>query len=119
MRRRSLILGLSAAAAGTLVGCGRQGPGRTAGVPTPPSANPPSAVLRSTGMLASARHSTLPARPVTPYRPKAGTAPAQAFAVGRRDFTFARGERQLPVRVWYPANGAPGDDPATDAVAAA
>jgi fermentation-respiration switch protein FrsA (DUF1100 family) len=70
-------------------------------------------------MLASTRHSTLPARPVTRYLPKAGTAPAQAFAVGRRNLTFARGERQLPVRVWYPASGTPGDDPANDAVPAA
>lgn len=119
MRRRSLIFGLSAAAVGTLAGCGKQGPGRTAGVPTPSSADPPSAVLRSSGMLASTQVSTLPARPVTPYVPQAGTAPAQAFAVGRRAFTFARGDRQLRVRVWYPAGGASGGDPADDAAPAA
>jgi fermentation-respiration switch protein FrsA (DUF1100 family) len=68
-------------------------------------------------ILSSTTESTLPAQKITTrYVPAPGTAPAQAFAVGRRDFTFARGDRALPTRVWYPAAGvapaspSPGDN---------
>jgi dienelactone hydrolase len=43
---------------------------------------------------------------VTKYTPPPGSAPAVAYALGRRDFTFERGaDRPLPTRVWYPAQG--------------
>ncbi|BFU44466.1 hypothetical protein KRMM14A1004_27030 [Krasilnikovia sp. MM14-A1004] len=49
-----------------------------------------------------------------------GNAPAQAYAVGRRDLSFFRDDRPLPTRVWYPAAGMPGvPDPVVDAEPAA
>ncbi len=38
-----------------------------------------------------------------PYQPPPGVAPPARRAVGRRDLTFHRAGRTLPVRVWYPA----------------
>jgi fermentation-respiration switch protein FrsA (DUF1100 family) len=93
MRRRTLIFGLVAVAgAGAAAGCTADGE---------PAAGGDQPILSSTA------GSTLPAQRITDrYVPAPGTAPAQAFAVGRRDFTFARGDRSLPTRVWYPAAGA-------------
>ena len=99
MRRRSVLLGLAAAAAGGgLTACSTgTGSGLTGGTTASASAVP---------ILGSTTASSLAPRSVTPYVPPAGTAPAGAFAVGRRDFAFARGaDRPLPTRVWYPATG--------------
>jgi poly(3-hydroxybutyrate) depolymerase len=115
MRRRNLILGLTATVAGALTGCGTQDSGI---VVSTTGAGTPSATPTGTSLLSSTGRSSLAARAVTLYVPKPGTAPAQAFAVGRRDFSFVRGDRQLPVRVWYPAGGAAGGDPADDAAPA-
>lgn len=105
MRRRTL-LGLMAAAAGAggLAACtGDDETGLTGGTTASASAVP---------ILASTTASSLAPQSVTPYVPPAGSAPAQAFAVGRRDFPFRRGaDRPLPTRVWYPATGAVPDSP--------
>jgi fermentation-respiration switch protein FrsA (DUF1100 family) len=100
MQRRTVLLGLLAAAGGGgLAACTDEAdPG-----PAPSASAGQSAVP----ILGSTAASSLAPRDVTPYTPAAGTAPAQAFAVGRRDFTFDRGaDRPLPTRVWYPATGA-------------
>lgn len=99
MRRRTLIFGV-VAAAGTsaAAACGHDSPAATSTSPAPdPAATGP--------VISSTAGSSLPSRNVTPYAPPAGTAPTQAFAVGQRDFPFARGDRALPTRVWYPAAG--------------
>ncbi len=100
MRRRTVLLGLAAAAvgAGGLTACTPEtGPGPDGGPTGSGSADP---------ILAATTASALAPQTVTPYVPPAGTAPAQAFAVGRRDFPFQRGaDRPLPTRVWYPATG--------------
>jgi dienelactone hydrolase len=112
MRRRTLIFGLAAAAAGTggLAACTSETEvGRSA------SAAP---------ILASTTASSLAPQSITaPYAPTAGTAPAQAYAVGRRVYSaFSRGaDRPLPTTVWYPAVGAApstGPAPVADAAAA-
>jgi dienelactone hydrolase len=57
-------------------------------------------------ILGSTAVSSLAPQSVTAVTPAPGTAPARAFAVGRRDFTFTRGtDRPLPTRVWYPIEG--------------
>jgi fermentation-respiration switch protein FrsA (DUF1100 family) len=97
MRRRTVLVGLLAAAGGGLAACDgdRPGPGPTGA--TGESAAP---------IMGSTAASSLAPRDVTPYTPPAGSAPGQAFAVGRRDFAFDRGaDRPLPTRVWYPATG--------------
>jgi fermentation-respiration switch protein FrsA (DUF1100 family) len=59
--------------------------------------------------MGSTSTSVLKPQPITPYVPVAGSAPDRRFAVGLRDFGFARGaDRPLPTRVWYPATGSPG-----------
>jgi dienelactone hydrolase len=95
VRRRTLLLGLAAA-------------GATAALCRHPA--PSLAAERApTGILSSTKTSTLTPRAVTAYHPPAGRVPSGAFAVGRRDFAFARGaDRPLPTRVWYPATGTPG-----------
>jgi dienelactone hydrolase len=99
MRRRTLLLSL--AAAGGLSACGPSDPKPT----TSPSALAASP-LPSGDIMGSTQSSSLEAQSVTPYRPPAGSAPAAAFPVGRRDFTLSRGtDRPLPTRVWYPAQG--------------
>jgi dienelactone hydrolase len=82
---------------------------------------PAGAAARSgqSDIMGSTTTSALAPRPVTPYVPVAGSAPERRFAVGLRDFGFARGaDRPLPTRVWYPAGGSPGD-PVTTAAAPA
>ncbi len=98
---------------GAVTGCATQ---RT----TPaPSSNPSATAAPSTTALyASATASSLKPRRVVRYVPRAGSAPTQSFAVGRRDFTFARADRRLPVRAWYPAVGVPGGEPADAATPA-
>lgn len=119
MRRRTLILGgaAAAAAAGGLAACGADAdPGPAGATSASGSAAP---------ILASTTESSLAPRDITgPYTPVAGIAPAQAFAVGRRDFAgWHRGTaRPLPTTVWYPAAGpAPesGPEPVDGAVGAA
>jgi dienelactone hydrolase len=98
MRRRTLLGGLAAAA----------GAGAGFATARPRAA---SAATRSepTAILSSTKTSLLAPRPVTAYVPPAGAAPRARFAVGLRDFAFARGvDRPLPTRVWYPAAGRPG-----------
>ena len=101
MRRRTVLLGLVAAATGTggLAACtSRPETGAGGGTTASASAAP---------ILASTTASSLAPQSVTPYTPPAGSAPTSAFAVGRREFTFRRGaDRPLPTRVWYPATGA-------------
>lgn len=46
-------------------------------------------------------------------------APSQPFALGRREFSFKRGSRQLNTSVWYPATGTAGGDPVPNAPVAA
>ncbi len=107
MRRRTVLLGLAAAAAGAggLTACtGESGTGSGGG--TTPSAS-------AVPILGSTTASSLAPQTVTPYVPVAGSAPKQAFAVGRRDFAFPRGaDRALPTRVWYPATGPVPSSPA-------
>jgi predicted dienelactone hydrolase len=105
MRRRTVILGLLGAGVGgtALAGCGT-GAGASGATTTPASA---------ASILASTTTSTLAPQAVTRYLPVAGRAPARAYAVGRRDFSFRRGgDRPLPTTVWYPATGDPGAAPA-------
>ena len=100
MRRRTL-LGLIAAAAGAggLAACTAETETGLSGDTTASASAVP--------ILGSTTASSLAPQSVTPYVPPAGSAPAQAFAVGRRDFPFRRGtDRPLPTRVWYPATGA-------------
>ncbi|MBL7257646.1 alpha/beta hydrolase family protein [Paractinoplanes lichenicola] len=89
MRRRTLLLSMSAAAAGGLA----------------VKAGQASAAERT--VLSSTKNSTLPARPVTPYVPRTGRAPGGVRTVGRHDFSFARDGRALPTRVWYPVGHGP------------
>ena len=104
MRRRTLLAGLAATAgAGALAACttdtGTGGSGTaSASGSTSASAAP---------ILASTTASSLAARRVTArYTPPPGTAPAGAFAVGKRVLEFSRGgDRPLPTTVWYPATG--------------
>jgi dienelactone hydrolase len=97
MRRRTLLGGLAAAAAGTVAGFATRPRPATAGTRSAPTA-----------ILSSTKTSLLTPRSVTPYVPPVGTAPPARFAVGLRDFAFARGvDRPLPTRVWYPATGSP------------
>jgi poly(3-hydroxybutyrate) depolymerase len=58
-----------------------------------------------TPVLGSTKRSVLVPRPAETFVPAPGGAPADAAGVGHRDFTFTRGKRRLPVRVWYPAAG--------------
>jgi dienelactone hydrolase len=116
MRRRTALLGLAATVTGAATGCATQRPATTA---PEPSSNPSATAAPSTsGLFASTTASTLKPRRVVPYVPQPGTAPVQSFAVGRRDLSFARADRHLPVRAWYPAVGAPGGEPADAATPA-
>lgn len=99
MRRRAVLSGFLAAAAGTAVAgvAIAQEPARAAGK------------SGESDIVSSTTTSVLRPQPITPYVPVAGTAPERRFAVGLRDFGFARGaDRPLPTRVWYPATGSPG-----------
>jgi dienelactone hydrolase len=115
MRRRALLAGLAATAgAGALAACSAEtGIGRSPAAPASASAAP---------ILASTTASSLAAQDVTvPYTPPPGTAPASAFAVGKRVLQFSRGpQRPLPTTVWYPAAAElpAGSDPVDDAPAA-
>jgi dienelactone hydrolase len=116
MRRRTVLLGLLAGAAGGtgLAACAAGTGVSVGGVASPSGSAAP--------ILASTTASSLGPQSVTKYTPPAGSAPPRAFALGRRDFTFARGaDRPLPTRVWYPAQGeAPGvADPIDGAMPAA
>jgi fermentation-respiration switch protein FrsA (DUF1100 family) len=42
-------------------------------------------------------------------------APAEPFAIGRREMAWSRGDRTLVTRIWYPATGTAGGDPVVDA----
>ena len=112
MRRRTLLLGL--AGAGALAGCTAEtGTGMSGATPASASAAP---------ILASTTASSLAPQAVTmPYVPPPGSAPAQAYPVGRRVLQFSRGDRALPTTVWYPATGAApaSPAPADDALPAA
>jgi predicted dienelactone hydrolase len=122
MRRRNLLALLAATAgAGTLTACAADGEPTAAVTTTPTTATTTSASSQAP-ILASTTASSLAPQSVTrPYRPAPGTAPAKAFAVGKRVLQFARGaDRPLPTTVWYPAQGqAPASpSPADDAPAA-
>lgn len=111
MRRRTLLFSLVAAT------------GLSACSPSDEAApKPATSSSAPTGdIMASNESSSLEPQNVTRYEFPAGSAPAAAFPVGRRDFTFARGtDRPLPTRVWYPAAGvAPASPAPTDNAAPA
>ena len=99
MRRRTLIFGLTAAAAGAgvVAACDSQADLGTAAGET-----------STAPILGSTTASSLGPRRVTSvYAPTPGVAPAASFAVGKRMYAgFARGAaRPLPTTVWYPAQG--------------
>ncbi|MBM2615920.1 chlorophyllase [Actinoplanes sp. LDG1-06] len=89
MRRRTLLLSMSAAAAGGLA----------------VKAGQASAAERT--VLSSVKNSTLVARTVTPYVPQAGQSPGAVRTVARHNFSFARDGRALPTEVWYPVGPGP------------
>jgi dienelactone hydrolase len=64
-------------------------------------------------ILASTTASSLAPQGLTAaYTPPPGSAPASAFAVGRRVLAFARGaDRPLPTTVWYPVAGTAPESP--------
>jgi dienelactone hydrolase len=90
MRRRTLLLGLAAGLTGgaaAVMGAGSaDAAGRTS----------------ASAILGSTKTSTLSPRPVTPYHPVRGHAPAPVATAGRVDYAFTRGARSLPTRIWYP-----------------
>lgn len=49
-----------------------------------------------------------------PFRPLSA-APTTTFAVGVRQYNWRRGSRQVTTFVYYPATGAPGGNPITNA----
>ncbi|MCY1141075.1 chlorophyllase [Actinoplanes sp. Pm04-4] len=89
MRRRTLLLSVSAAAAGGLA------------VKTGQASASERTVLSST------KSSTLGARAVTPYEPIQGQAPVPVRTVARRDYSFARDGRALRTQVWAPVGPGP------------
>lgn len=100
MRRRTVLLGLLATAAGS-TGLAACSAGTNVGI-----SGATTATASAAPILASTTDSSLAPQSVTRYVPPSGTAPARAFPVGRRDFSFDRGaDRPLPTRVWYPAQG--------------
>jgi dienelactone hydrolase len=137
MRRRTLILALAGATAGTggLVACGTRPGSSRAGTPPPGSRGTgtpgtaasagPAPSSSAAPILASTTASSLVPQSITaPYAPAPGTAPARAYPVGRRSYgRFNRGAgRPLPTTVWYPAAGAApgtGPEPVDGAAAAA
>jgi dienelactone hydrolase len=104
MFRRTAGILTTAALAGALTACSSSAP--AAGPPAPP---PPAAP--------SAPPSFGPTAPVPIVAP-VGQAPAKTFAVGIRRYRFVREDRPLPVVVWYPAQGNPGNAPADRAAPA-
>ena len=109
MRRRTLLAGLVATATGAATGYAT----------TRPQAASADSRSQPTDVMSSTRTSRLAPRAVTAYVPPAGWAPAHRFAVGVRDFAFARGaDRPLPTRVWYPATGSAGLTPTAAPTAA-
>ncbi|MFJ6198291.1 alpha/beta hydrolase family protein [Micromonospora sp. NPDC092111] len=94
-RRTPLLLTATLLAAG-LAGCSSPAPTtRDVAPPEPPKASTPAP------------------------RVPAGTAPAEAFAVGVRQLKLNRGgDRPLPVTLWYPARGGAGGTAKRDATAA-
>ncbi|MET7747007.1 chlorophyllase [Micromonospora sp. NPDC005367] len=87
------------------------------------------AVLFAAGLAGCSGEAPTPARPTasadrptsaTPSpRVPEGKAPTQRFGVGVRQVKLNRdGDRPLPVTVWYPAAGPPGDEPEPAATAA-
>src|SRR5690349_751955 len=70
------------------------------------------ATVGGVGMLGSLRAM---ADTVAPLRP----APTTPFAVGVRQYNWMRGNRQVTTFVYYPATGAPGGSPVTNAPVAA
>jgi dienelactone hydrolase len=123
MRRRTLIVSLTTAAAGALAGCTTQ-PSAKAPVPGPmptPSSVPSPSVAPSpsgsavTSPFSSTKRSTLAPQTPLPVTPAPGTAPAGDFAVGTRSLHFSHGAaRPLPVTLWYPATWAGEGAPVAD-----
>ncbi|MER7458577.1 chlorophyllase [Micromonospora sp. NPDC126480] len=96
-RRLTPALLAGALVAAGLAGCSTD-TGRQAAAPT----GPPTAT--GTGTPSSAPSGASTALP--------GSAPQERFAVGVRQLDLNRdGTRKLPVTVWYPAAGEPGDQP--------
>src|SRR3954467_13224653 len=121
MRRRTLILGwtAAAAAAGGLTGCSTGAEAEAPAPSTTPSSSPsvmPSPTASAAPVLASTFASSLAPQSVTdPYEPLPIKGPTRAYAVGKKVYPdFGRGvKRPLPTTVWYPASGnAPPSGPA-------
>jgi len=94
-RRASILLAATLLAA---AGCstGSRQPSTDAGGPTP----------------------TPVATPERSFGVPAGVAPERPFAVGVREITLNRGDRPLPVTIWYPGAGRAGGKPRRSAQAA-
>jgi fermentation-respiration switch protein FrsA (DUF1100 family) len=92
MRRRRAQAPLAAALVAALLAAGCSGDADDTAAP----AAPPTASAPTPTPAASA--------PGVP----AGTAPAEAFAVGVRQLKLTRDDRPLPVTIWYPARGRAG-----------
>ncbi|MFI5934419.1 alpha/beta hydrolase family protein [Actinoplanes sp. NPDC051494] len=109
MRRRTLLLALAGVAGGgSLAACTAETDIGMAGATT--------ASATAVPILASTTASSLAPQSIrTVYTPPPGSAPATAYALGRRVLAFSRGDRSLPTTVWYPAAGtAPANPAAVD-----
>ncbi|OJF14305.1 hypothetical protein BG844_10515 [Couchioplanes caeruleus subsp. caeruleus] len=81
-------------------------PGTPAPSTSAPAASPATPSASAAPILGSTAASSLTPRPVTaPYVPAPGSAPAQAFPLGRWILSISRGDRALPTQVLYPAAG--------------
>ena len=124
MRRRALIVSLSAALAGALAGCAAEGtrdapvPGampEPSGSPSPsPSAVPSPSASTGGSPFGSTRRSTLAAQTPQPVAVPAGSAPGTRFGVGTRTFTWEHASREVPTTIWYPATSDGEETPIAD-----
>ncbi|MEV4758293.1 chlorophyllase [Micromonospora sp. NPDC049559] len=107
--RRALAAGVAALLGAASLGACSSPPERPAG-----SASRPGPSGTATAPTPRAGATDLPHTSVAP-----GTAPDRPFAVGVRELRLHRGDRPLPVTVWYPARGSAGGEPERGAAVAA
>jgi alpha-beta hydrolase superfamily lysophospholipase len=68
------------------------------------------------GAVAAAHlHGATAASAASPVPAAAAAAPTQRFAIGVREYSWARGSRRLTTRIFYPATGTPGGAPVVNA----
>jgi predicted dienelactone hydrolase len=129
MRRRTVILSLTAGLAAALTGCSAPEP---AAAPPAPSPSATTATPATPSTAPSATPSAAPTITIppttgpnlapqnpTPVTVPTGNAPNRQYAVGTRILSFDRGtDRPLPVTLWYPAAGDAGGNPVRDAAVA-